>query len=129
MAVSIADSDAWQLDVTPFTDHTFADKEYLIFEEATDDIYIKAIKAYAYTQTSHGSLFDLLTTLQLLMGVDLDDDSRFSISQPSSLNVNVSISGDVSVPIKYLIKDYVTPNSGFLTARVIPCIYTFTFTG
>jgi len=129
MAVRVSSGDYWQLDVTPFTNHEFADKEYLIYEEATDEMYINAIKSYAYTQTSYGSLPDLLATLQLLMGIDLDDDSRFSITQTGVFNVNVSISGTVSEPIKYLIEDYITPNGSFLTARVIPCVYNFTFTG
>lgn len=118
----------WTLDETPFTGYPFGDKDYIIYEECPDSIFIDCIKSYAYTQTCYGSLDDVLITVGYVLGID---PTTIVIANPSEQTWSLTIPAGVSVGRQYLLgvgsDDYRTPNGGFLWAKPAGVTFNFTF--
>lgn len=128
MAVQVP-ADVWQLDVTPFTGHKFGDINYLIYQQAPDDIYRDAILSYAKTITSNGDLITLLYCLELLMNKNA---VNIEITQTATLAVTIDITkipGGETYDEKrqYLVDKYITPNGGKLWPKVVGVDYTINF--
>lgn len=132
MKVKISGVDVWQYDYTPFTLHQFIDGDFLVFEEAPDDIYRDTIRCYSITRNSFGDLRTLQKTLMLLYG--FTEDTDLTITQPSAKNVNIVVNVAPDPRRRYLVDEYKAPNASAkdqptsaLWAKVAGCVYTFTY--
>lgn len=116
----------WTLDETPFTGYPFGDNDNIIYEECPDPIFIDCIRSYAYTQTCHGSMDDVLTTVGFVLGID---PTTITIANPSDQTWDLTVPAAVAVGRRYLLgnggADYRTPNGGYLWAK--PAGPTFNF--
>ena len=119
-------STVWTLDETPFTGYPFGDKDYIIYEECPDSIFVDCIKSYAYTQTCYGSLDDVLITVGYILGID---HTTITIANPSEQTWSLTVPSSVPVGRRFLLgvggQDFRTPNGGFLWAK--PAGVTFNF--